>query len=227
MMSTLNLENKTVIPLIPSELRRAFRKMVPFMATEETRPYLCGIYCHYSNGKLTLCATNDHILCEIEKDAVAAEDGDFELIIPITSVRHLIKVMPGSAEIPYILMKVSPGATFVEFDGDNFSYSFKTLDGKYPDYRQLISAGNVKMREGMRAEYLVAALKALDDNPIDISVDNAVNSSSEPHLLTSCKAEGIRCVIMPMRPDDGIQDTVAPIIESQTDIKDFTGKHHD
>lgn len=200
---TFKLEGKTVLGIQPGELKIALRKMIPFMSEDETRYYLCGIYCEYSDGKLTFCATNGHILCEIIKEIEAAEDGEFKLIIPANSVRHLIKVMPRTKDIPYILIKISEDCKEVEIDSTDFSYNFKALDATFPDYKKLIPSGKTKMREGMRAGYLMDALKALGDHPVDISVDDIENPSSAPHLLTSSKADGIRCVIMPMTIEKG------------------------
>jgi len=196
---TFALEGKTVLGIAPSELKTAFKKMLPFMSEEETRYYLCGIWISYSDGKLTMCATNGHILCEIVKELEAAEDGEFELIIPANSVKHLINVMPKTKDIPYILIKISEDCKEVEIDSTDFSYNFKALDAKFPAYKNLIPDGKVKMREGMRAGYLMDVLKALGDYPVDISVDDIENSSNAPHLLTSSEVDGIRCVIMPMR----------------------------
>lgn len=197
--STLSLEEKTVIAIPPGELKAKFKKMLPFMSEDEVRYYLCGIYCKYFNGKLTLCATNGHILCEIIQDLEACEDGSFSLIIPATSVKHLINVMPNNQSCPVILMKVSRDNRVIEFESDDFSYSTKAIDGDFPNYQELIPDGTNKMREGMQAGYLMSALKALGNTPVDISVDDDEDPSTSPHLLTSREAEGIKCVIMPMR----------------------------
>lgn len=203
---TFKLEGKTVLGIAPGELKTAFRKLSPFMSEDETRYYLCGIYCAYSDGKLTLCATNGHILCEIVKELEAAEDGEFALIIPANSVKHLIKVMPKTKDMPYILIKISENCKEVEIDSTYFSYNFKALDADFPEYKKIIPDGKVKMREGMRAGYLMDVLKALGDHPVDISVDDIGNSSNAAHLLTSDSAQGIRCVIMPMRVEKGEDD---------------------
>jgi DNA polymerase III sliding clamp (beta) subunit (PCNA family) len=203
---TFKLEGKTVLGIAPGELKAALRKMVPFMSEEETRHYLCGIYMAYSDCKLTLCATNGHILCEIVKELEAAEDGEFSLIIPAKAVKHLIAVMPKTKDVPYILIKISEDCKEVEIDSEVFRYNFKAIDGTYPDYKKVIPDGKVKMREGMKAGYLVDVLKALGDHPVDISVDNIKDSSNSAHLLTSEEAHGIRCVIMPMRVEQGAED---------------------
>jgi DNA polymerase III sliding clamp (beta) subunit (PCNA family) len=203
---TFKLEGKTVLGIAPGELKAALRKMLPFMGEDETRYYLCGIYLAYSDGKLTLCATNGHILCEIVKELEAAEDGEFQLIIPANAVKHLINVMPKTKDMPYILIKISEDCKEVEIDSTDFRYNFKALDATFPDYKNTIPSGKVKMREGMRAGYLMDVLKALGDHPVDISVDNIKNSSNSAHLLTSDSAQGIRCVIMPMRVEQEEND---------------------
>lgn len=206
--ATMSLEEKTVLAIEPGELKVAFRKMAPFMSEEETRFYLCGIYMKFDGEKLTFCATNGHILCEIVREANVQEDGEFELIIPATAVKHLTKILPTTKQTPFILMKVTEGSNEVELDSQDFQYNFKTIDGQFPDYTRLIPAGTTKMREGVRAGYLMNILKALGDHPVDMSVDDPDKAFSAPHLLTADASAGIRCVIMPMRVDrDGDEQT--------------------
>lgn len=206
--ATMKLEEKTVLALEPGELKTAFRKMAPFMSHEETRFYLCGIYMKFDGEKLTFCATNGHILCEIVREANVQEDGEFELIIPATAVNHLTKILPTTKQTPFILMKVTEGSNEVELDSQDFQYNFKTIDGTFPDYTRIIPDGKTKMREGVRAGYLMNILKALGDHPVDMSVDDPDKAFSAPHLLTADASAGIRCVIMPMRVDrDGEEET--------------------
>ena len=197
MNATLSLEKKTVITIPTRELKSKFKKMLPFMGKNHTRYYLCGIYCHYSLGKLTFCATNGYILCEIVQELKSFEGGEFSLILSAEAVKHLIKVMPTTDDCPFIMIKVSNDSKEIEFQSYNFSYTTKALDGIFPDYHKVIPNGKIKIREGMRANYLMAILKALGDTPVDMSVDDGENASSAPHLLTSRESEGIRCVIMP------------------------------
>lgn len=60
-----SLEEKAVISVLPGSLRENFKKMLPFMADDEVRPHLCGIYCEYANDTITMCATNGHIFARL------------------------------------------------------------------------------------------------------------------------------------------------------------------
>jgi len=197
--ATLRLEEKIIVALPPHEIKNSFKKMLPFMSEDETRYYLCGIYCHFERDKLTFCATNGHILCEMVVSPKVLEDGEFTVIMPANAIKHLIKVLPNSDNIPFMVIKVTEDNTEIEFESQDFNYKFKAIDGQFPNYKAMIPDGKIKMRHGMNAGYLMAALKALGNIPVDISIDENEDTANAPHLLTSSEVIGIRCVIMPMR----------------------------
>jgi DNA polymerase III sliding clamp (beta) subunit (PCNA family) len=195
---TLKLEEKIIIALPPHEIKNIFKKMLPFIG-DETRPYLHGIYCHFEKDKLTFCATNGHILCEMLSSPKVLEAGEFTVIMAANAIKHLIKVLPSTDNIPYMVIKVTEDNTEIEFESQDFNYKFKALDAAFPNYQAMMPEGKIKMRQGMNAEYLMAALKALGNLPVDISIDENEDSINCPHLLTSKESLGIRCVIMPMK----------------------------
>lgn len=190
--------SKVSISLMADLFKDRIKKLSPFMSKEVARYYLNGIYLSLKEGKLKAVATNGHILCEMSLDCTVNEGEKFEIILPKEAIAHLIKVIPSKGVLP-LEMKVLEDGKFVEFNFVDFLYKTKTVDGTYPDYSKVIPEGKVQMREGMKSEYLMAALKALNKYPVDISVDDEAMAASSPHLLTSQEAEGIKCVIMPMR----------------------------
>lgn len=198
-------EPRTAFPLIrldAKDFRARLKKLKPFMSTEETRYYLNGIYFHYINQQLTLCATNGHILQEQVFDAeveLSENLEPFTMILPRTAVAHLIKVIPTGKDASFFTMQVLDDGKNVRFDFFEFEYLSSTVNGTFPDYHTIVPRGAETMQGGLNAGYLIDVLKALNNSAVDICIDNKDEAKTSPHLLTSPEAAGVRCVIMPMR----------------------------
>ncbi len=193
-MSTIKL-------LSAADLKSRFKKMIPFMSTEETRYYLQGVYFEYENGNLKATATNGHILCTMEWQSAAEQEENiapFSVICPANAVKSLVKIITAKEDKDGgVLMTVTNDS--IEFNFTDFKYKTHTVDGTYPDYTKTIPSGKVSLKKGLNARYLKSVLVALGNSPVDIEVDDAANATSQPHLFSSADVDGVRCVIMPMR----------------------------
>lgn len=189
----------TIKLLSAADLKARFKKIAPFMSTEETRYYLKGVYFEYKNQHLTATATNGHILCTMEWELDSeSEDGEFNVICPAQAVKNLIKIITAKkAEDGGVLMTVD--GNNIEFDLFDFKYKTRCIDGAYPDFKKVIPSGKERLAKGMDAGYLVDVLKALGNNPVNIEVDDKENAAHQAHLFSSNDEDGVRCVIMPKR----------------------------
>jgi DNA polymerase III sliding clamp (beta) subunit (PCNA family) len=194
----------TIKLLSAVDLKNRFKKIKPFMSTEETRYYLCGVYFEYENRLLKATATNGHILCTMEWELAAEDDGissePFKIICPSSAVNNLIKIISAKkASDMGVLMHVSDDLRSIEFDFFDYKYKTNTVDGSYPNCSNVIPKGKESLQKGLNASYLVDVLKALNNSPVDIEVDDSTNAASQPHLFSSKDEDGIKCVIIPMR----------------------------
>lgn len=181
-----------------SDFKARLKKLIPFMSTEDTRYYLNGVLFSYKDGVLTLVATNGHILCCMEYNIVTEEpQPDFEVICPSRAIKHLTKVISATKETDGGLLINISEDNEIEFDFFDFKYQVSAIDGTYPSYKDVIPLGLHSLNKGLNAKYLTTVLKALDNAPVDIQVDE--NPGVSAHLFSSSKVEGIQCVIMPMR----------------------------
>lgn len=193
-----------LIKLYGSDFKDRLKKLKPFMSTEETRYYLCGIFFQFKDSILTAAATNGHILQEqvfdVETELSKQYGKEFSVICPRAAIEHLIKIIPTKEEAAFTMQVIDDGAN-IRFDFFEFEYITATVDGTYPDYEKLIPKGTVSLQSGLNAGYLIAALAALGNTAVDICVDDKEKADQTPHLLTSSETKGIRCVIMPARID--------------------------
>jgi DNA polymerase III sliding clamp (beta) subunit (PCNA family) len=188
-----------LLKLSGSDFKDRLKKITPFQSDDEVRYFLNGVYLEYAGEKLRAVATNGHILCEMDIECESDSKESFKVILPRAAVAHLIKVIPSKTTEPHFTMTVQEDGKYIEFDFFEFKYITATINGTFPDYARVIPQGSVRMREGLNAKYLMAVLKALNNTPVDISVDDAEKASHLPHLLTSIEEISTRCVIMPMR----------------------------
>lgn len=192
----------TIKLLSAADLKSRFKKIIPFMSTEDTRYYLQGVYLEYENGNLKATATNGHILCTMEWDLPEQDKQEpFKVICPATAVKNLVKnITAKTNEDGGVLITVlGDGKKVIKFDLFEFKYEAQCIDGTFPDYSKVIPSGKDKLKSGMNAKYLISVLKALNNSPVDIAVDDAANAANQPHLFSSQAEDGIHCVIMPIK----------------------------
>ncbi len=183
------------------DLKNRFKKIIPFMSTEETRYYLNGVFLEYKDGNLRATATNGIILCTMEWDL--PEQGvqePFSVICPALAIKNLVKNISAKKETDGgVLLSISKDKKTIEFDFFEFKYETRCIDGTFPDYSKVIPLGKDSLKTGMNAKYLVSVLKALNNSPVDIAVDDAQNAAHSAHLFSSQAEDGIKCVIMPVQ----------------------------
>lgn len=181
------------------DLKTRFKKILPFMSTEDSRYYLKGVYLEYANNNLRATATNGHILCTMEWDINNEEAQEpFSVICPDFAVKSLIKIISAKKNTDGGVM-LSVDDQNIEFDFFDFKYKTRAIDGTFPDYTKVIPDGKESLKKGLNAKYLISVLNALGNSPVDIEVDDAKEAANTPHLFSSKDEDGVKCVIMPMQ----------------------------
>lgn len=181
-----------------------FKRMKPFMSTEETRYYLCGIFIEFDGSELKATATNGHIMAHTNlplQEVIGYEDGEAcSGIIPANAIKHLIAIISKETGGLGALMTFE-GEGRILFDFGDVQYRTRLIDYAYPDYKKVLPEGSAKLGEGINAKYLMAALNALGNSPVDILIDDMDNPASAPHLFSKAGGDAgeMKCVVMPMR----------------------------
>ena len=114
-------------------------------STDEARPVLTGVLVLVHGGSLTLAATDGHRLAERKLQATAAADLEASLIVPARALAELSRVLkgePGKVEII-----ISKARNQVFFRSGSSELTSRLIDGKYPNYAQVIpSKSSTKVR---------------------------------------------------------------------------------
>jgi len=113
------------------------------MAQQDVRYYLNGLMFELDNNKLKAVATDGHRLaiCEIETDIAAPELS--QVIVPRKGITELARLLEDSDA----MVKVQLGENHIRVDLPTISFTSKLIDGKFPDYQQVIPTDNDKTVE--------------------------------------------------------------------------------
>lgn len=198
-----------VITLPAPEFVQRLKKLTPFMSTDVTRYCLCGVFMSYSAGKLTLVATNGHILQEQVFSIADSGAPDFSVICPAFAIKSLPKLL--SAPKPYandadddedesharydIFFTLKVEDKKIRFIFSDWEFVVNAIDGKYPDYHKVIPVNAPRKSYGLDINYAMDAAEALGR----VAMDVFAASETAPHLFVNPADDSIRCVVMPMR----------------------------
>lgn len=200
----LNGVHANEFPLIPSvdkqqkygvkvaDLRRAISQVLFAVAPNESRPEISGVFFSFEHGKdglsLTLAATDSYRLAE---KTVVAEGGSestgrstVSVIVPSRTVAELMRILTifkddaGSPESVDIYLSDNQ----ILFSYGSAELISRTIEGKYPDYRQLIP-DSYQTEVRLSKEELQRAIKAtslfsrtgLNDITISFKPDSEVH----------------------------------------------------
>lgn len=112
---------------------------------DETKQVLTGVHLKVKQNNLEFAATDGHRLCVVETtsseetDETGAETEDlpeFEVTVPARALRELEKMLGMRQENDSIALHVEQGQIVFELAEQRLTS--RTLDGQYPNYRQLI-----------------------------------------------------------------------------------------
>ncbi|MEK9655050.1 MAG: DNA polymerase III subunit beta [Halieaceae bacterium] len=116
------------------------------MAQQDVRYYLNGLYFEVLGGRLRVVATDGHRLA-LATAPNRVEAADLGVIIPRKGVLELSRLLEGPAPI-----SLSIGTNHIRATTDQFTFTSKLVDGKFPDYERVIPKNPDKLVVGDRAE---------------------------------------------------------------------------
>lgn len=131
------------------ELAGALRQVVRAASSDDARPLLTGVLIAPEGNGVRLVATDSYRLAMRDLDGSDAFVGTGEILVPARALAELqrLSVLGGAARDgtdngseggPTVGLSI--GEHDVTFTADGVKVSTRLLDGKYPDYRQLIPA---------------------------------------------------------------------------------------
>ena len=132
-------EEKPTIKIAAKEFLKAVNQVAYAAATDEGRPVLTGVSCLFSDGKLSLAATDGYRLSVKELGIGKLEKTPSSLILPAKSLleaAHIVQDVEGSAE--EIAITVTPKSNQVIFSLKEVELVTRLIEGQFPDYQKII-----------------------------------------------------------------------------------------
>lgn len=130
------------------ELKRLIDRTGFAMAQQDVRYYLNGMLWELSSKQLRVVATDGHRLAMCTLETNLGVDGDVQVILPRKGVIEVSRLLQDeSAEIHVVV-----GTNHLRATTDDFTFTSKLVDGKFPEYQRVLPKMSDKMVLGSRAE---------------------------------------------------------------------------
>jgi len=126
--------DRVEVPL--EEMLRAVEQTQMAASTDEARPVLTGVLFQIQGANLTLAATDGHRLAVRKLTASRADDIEASLIVPARALAELARVLKG--EPGRVELIISKARNQIFFKAGNSELTSRLIDGKYPNYAQVI-----------------------------------------------------------------------------------------
>ncbi|MEB3163022.1 MAG: DNA polymerase III subunit beta [Prochlorothrix sp.] len=163
-------------------------------SSDETKQVLTGVHLTVRQDGLEFASTDGHRLAVVQTDNSAADEEngsneEFEVTVPARALRDLERLLASSKEDDTIALYFDQGQTVFQW-GDQYLTS-RTLDGQYPNYRQLIPQRferqmTVDRRAFQSALDLIAVLADQKNNVVKLQLD-----SDRQQVLLSVEAQDV------------------------------------
>ncbi|MDP1845659.1 MAG: DNA polymerase III subunit beta [Candidatus Moranbacteria bacterium] len=132
-----------ILEIESQKFQESAAKVLPSAATAETRQELTGVFIGFEEDKLILAATDSFRLAEavikLEKESINASYQKYiaknsSIIVPAKTLQEVARsIGPESGKL-----KIYIGENQIFFEIDDTLFISRLIDGKYPEYKQVI-----------------------------------------------------------------------------------------
>jgi DNA polymerase-3 subunit beta len=180
-------EGEVDLELSQSLVRQMIERTGFAMAQQDVRYYLNGMYLEIKAGRLRFVATDGHrlALCTAPGE-LAAEDKS--VIVPRKGILELARLLDGEGSVTLIV-----GSNHIRAVTDQFTFTSKLVDGKFPEYERVLPKSPDKAVSGDRSELKQAFTRtailsnekyrgvrlSLSDGALEITANNPEQEQAE------------------------------------------------
>ncbi|NIY84551.1 DNA polymerase III subunit beta [Vibrio hepatarius] len=135
-------QSEVEITLTQAELRGVIEKTQFSMANQDVRYYLNGMLFEIDGSTLRSVATDGHRMA-VSQTQLGADFAQNQIIVPRKGVLELVKLM----DAPEQPVTLQIGSSNVRAEVNNFVFTSKLVDGRFPDYRRVMPQQTTKTLE--------------------------------------------------------------------------------
>ena len=123
-----------------ASLRKLIQSTAFAVSNEESRPILNGVLWEIEESRMSMVATNGHRLAKMGVESGSGGTGTAEFIVPPSALNQVERLFDGEGELT-----VARAANHLGFRSDTREVYTRLIDGKYPNYEQVIPKDNDKL----------------------------------------------------------------------------------
>ena len=133
-------DGESAIRLEPGDLRHMIDQVVFAAATDESRPILTGVLARFEGDRLTMAAADGFRLSVRSVPLGQAQDKPIEVIIPGRALGELARISADQEE--WVEVIITPARNQILFHLQDVDLVSQLIEGRFPDYRQIIPTGH-------------------------------------------------------------------------------------
>ena len=133
---------------LQGEVKRLIDRTAFAMAQQDVRYYLNGMLWEVSEGQLRVVATDGHRLAMCTRAVQVSPGTPIQAILPRKGVIELARLL----DRPDAPIALTLGGNHIRANTDEFTFTSKLVDGKFPDYDRVLPRGGNKFVFGDRLE---------------------------------------------------------------------------
>lgn len=193
-------QSEVEVSLTQGALRGLIEKTQFSMANQDVRYYLNGMLFEIDSTTLRSVATDGHRMA-VSQVQLGADFAQQQIIVPRKGVLELVKLL----DAPEQPVTLQIGSSNVRAEVNNFVFTSKLVDGRFPDYRRVMPQTTTKTLEAecdeLRQAFSRAAILSnekfrgvrvnLVDTEMRITANNPEQEEAEEMLDVSFEGEPI------------------------------------
>ncbi|NRF64628.1 DNA polymerase III subunit beta [Vibrio coralliilyticus] len=193
-------QSEVEVSLTQGELRGLIEKTQFSMANQDVRYYLNGMLFEIDGTTLRSVATDGHRMA-VSQAQLGADFAQQQIIVPRKGVLELVKLL----DAPEQPVTLQIGSSNVRAEVNNFVFTSKLVDGRFPDYRRVMPQTTTKTLEAecdeLRQAFSRAAILSnekfrgvrvnLADTEMRITANNPEQEEAEEMLDVSFEGDPI------------------------------------
>jgi len=183
------------------QLKRLIDRTGFAMAQQDVRYYLNGMLWEIDAKQLRVVATDGHRLAMCTLPEKVDTNGDTQVILPRKGVLELARLlMEEDAEIAIVI-----GSNHIRATTNDFTFTSKLVDGKFPDYQRVLPRSPDKIVLGSRLDLRQAFTRTailsnekyrgvrlkLTENTLDIVANNPEQEEAEETVSVEYQGESL------------------------------------
>jgi DNA polymerase-3 subunit beta len=193
-------QSELEITVTQAQLRGLIEKTQFSMANQDVRYYLNGMLFEIDGNTLRSVATDGHRMAVAQMTLEAVPDSQ-QVIVPRKGIQELVRLL----DAPENPVTLQIGQSNLRADVNNFIFTSKLVDGRFPDYRRVLPQNTNKTLEagceGLRQAFSRAAILSnekfrgvrvnLDGSEMRITANNPEQEEAEEMLDVSFEGEAL------------------------------------